>query len=321
MEKLDTKYGIIEGISSEEYYKNGTIKECAIIKKVNQLKTSYGILIPQYESATERRKHVKSLSFYKNGNLKSIYLQNQTKIDTPAGTIPAELITFYENGNIKRIFPLNGQITAYWSEQDEYNLAEDISLNLSIGKFQKKIISINFYEDGVIKSVTLWPNNPIEIDSPIGKVMSRIGFAFYKDGKLKSFEPMKPTKIKTPIGEITAFDVDAIGIHADINSVNFFEDGSVKSLITSSDSIEVTNSNGDKKLYKPGLKISVINDEVMDIVPLNISFDKEKVYFNCDISNGHSLKDCSFEIKDVPLQVKSPCAGCSSDSNCNGDCC
>lgn len=321
MDKLDTKYGTIEGISSLDYYENGNPRDCVISKKINELKTSYGVLIPQYENASERRKHVNSLSFYDDGSLQSIYLQDQTKIDTSIGTLPAELITFYRSGKIKRIFPLNGQITAYWSEQDEYNLAEDVSLDLSVGKIKKKIIAINFYEDGVVKSVTFWPNNPVEIDSPIGKVMSRIGFAFYNSGKLKSFEPLKPTKIATPIGEITAFDVDALGIHGDLNSVNFFEDGSVKSLVTSSDSIEITTDTGEKKIYKPGLKISVINDEVKDIVPLTISFDKEKVYFNKNISNGYSLKDCSFNVKFIPLQVKSPCAGCSSDSSCDGDCC
>ncbi|AJA47327.1 hypothetical protein CPAST_c12270 [Clostridium pasteurianum DSM 525 = ATCC 6013] len=321
MEKLSTKYGIIEGISSLDYYGNGNPRDCIITKTVNELKTSYGILIPQYESGSERRKHVKSLSFYDDGNLQSIYLQNQTKINTPVGTLPAELITFYKSGKIKRIFPLNGQITAYWSEQDEYNLAEDISLDLSVGKIEKKIISINFYENGVVKSVTFWPTNPVEIDSPIGKVMSRIGFAFYNSGKLKSFEPLRPTKIKTPIGEINAYDVDALGIHADLNSVNFFEDGNIKSLTTSSDSVEITTNTGEKKIYKPGLKISVINDEVKDIVPLTINFDNDKVYFNGDINNSYSLKACSFNVKYIPLQVKSPCAGCSSDSSCDGECC
>lgn len=320
MEKLNTKYGVIEGISSMDYYKNGNPRDC-IVNEINELKTSYGTLVPQYESGSDRRKHIKSFSFYDDGNLQSIYLQKQAKISTSIGTLPAELITFYPNGNIRRIFPLNGQITAYWSELDEYNLAENISFDLSVGKFEKKVISVHFYEDGVVKSITFWPSNTVEINSPIGDVIARIGLAFYNSGKLKSFEPLKPTKVETPIGTITAYDVNALGIHGDLNSINFFEDGSIKSLITSSDTIEVITKTGEKKIYKPGLKVSVINDEVMEVVPMSVSFNDNKVCFNNNSEDEYSIDECTFKVEYTPLQTKSPCASCSGNSDCNGDCC
>jgi hypothetical protein len=320
MEKLNTKYGIIKGISSMDSYKNGNPRDC-VVNEINELKTKYGTLIPQYESGGERHKHVNSFSFYDDGNLKSIYLQNQAKFNTSIGILPGELITFYQNGNIRRIFPLNGQITAYWSELDEYKLAENISLDLSVGKFEKKVICVHFYEDGVVRSITLWPSNTIEINSPIGKVVARIGLSFYNDGKLKSFEPLRPKEIKTPIGTVTAYDVNALGIHGDLNSVNFFEDGSIKSIITSSDTIEITTKTGEKKIYKPGLKISVINDEVKDVVPMSISFNENKVCFNENPEDTYSIDECKFEVKHIPLQTKSPCEGCAGNSSCDGSDC
>lgn len=320
MEKLNTKYGVIEGISSMDYHKNGNPRDC-VVNKVNKLETSYGTLIPQYESGSDRRKHIKSFSFDEDGNLQSIYLQDQAKISTPIGTLPAELITFYPSGSIRRIFPLNGQITAYWSELDEYNLAENISFDLSVGKFEKKVICVHFYEDGVVKSITFWPSNTVEINSPIGDVVARIGLAFYNSGKLKSFEPLRPTKVETPIGTITAYDTDALGIHGDTNSINLFEDGSIKSLLTSSDTIEVTTKTGEKKTYKPGLRVSVINDEVMEVVPMSVSFDNNKVCFNNSNADEYSIDECTFNIAYTPLQTKSPCASCSGNTDCDGGCC
>jgi len=320
MEKLNNKYGDIQGISSMDYYKNGNPRNC-VVNKINELKTNYGTLIPQYDNGSDRRKHVNSFSFYDDGNLKSIYLQNQTKFNTSIGALPGELITFYLNGNINRIFPLNGQITAYWSELDEYKLAENVSLNLSVGKFEKKVICVHFYEDGVVKSITLWTSNTVEINSPIGNVAARIGLSFYNDGNLKSFEPLKPTKIETPIGTITAYDVNALGIHGDLNSVNFSKDGSIESLITSSDTIEVTTKTGEKKSYKPGLKTSVMNDEVKDVVPMSIRFNDSKVCFNNNPKDNYYLNECTFEVKYIPLQAKSPCIGCAGNSSCDGDCC
>ena len=41
----------------------------------------------------------------------------------PAGDYQAELITFYEDGNVKRVFPLYGQISAYWSVEEEMEQA------------------------------------------------------------------------------------------------------------------------------------------------------------------------------------------------------
>jgi hypothetical protein len=54
------------------------------------------------------------------------------------------LITFYEDGSIESLFPLNGQISAFWSEEEEGALArkfdftfhERITIDTPIGKIK-----------------------------------------------------------------------------------------------------------------------------------------------------------------------------------------
>lgn len=317
MEITTTKYGVLKGLSSAVYYEDGTIKECRLTT-INNLETPYGILVPQYEDSSERRKHINSISFHNNGNLKSISLQNQVEIDTSIGTIPAELITFYESGSINRLFPLNGKITAYWTENDEYDLAKHIEFNISVGKFVQKIITIHFYENGATKSITFWPKDRISINSPIGTVVTRIGLSFYINGNLKSLEPYNPTPVKTEIGIINAYDTDAIGIHGDSNSLKFSVEGRIESLKTSTDKIEVLNKNGEKKIYSPKLKPSVIDDSAVDIVPLNIEFFNNRVRFNNNAEDEYSINECEFTVCFSSFKIKSLCASCTACSECNG---
>ncbi|MFL0194297.1 hypothetical protein ACJDU8_01710 [Clostridium sp. WILCCON 0269] len=313
MEHINTKYGTLKSLNYVKYYEDGSIKECTL-DNLNKLETPYGLLIPKYEYGEERSKHIPSIAFYNNGNLKKVYLEKQTDVNTPIGILPAEFITFYENGSIKRIFPLNGKITGYWSEEDEYNLAEEIELDVSIEKLKEKVIAVRFYENGSIKSITFWNKNNVKLNSPLGNVYVRIGASFYEDGELKSFEPSKPTPVSTKIGTIMAYDTEAIGIHGDSNSVKFSNEGRVESLITSTDTIEVISRKGEKKLYKPLLKPSVIDENFMEVVPLNIEFYKNKVKFTSGIHHRfldeYIVDEYDFYIKSSPLREGSPCSSC-----------
>lgn len=317
MKNINTKYGALAGITSADYYEDQSIKECKL-NIINRLDTPYGILVPQYEDSGERRKHIASVSFHNNGNLKSISLQNQVKINTSMGILSAEFVTFYENGNINRLFPLNGKLTAYWSEKDEGNLAEDVEFNLPIGKFKQKIIAVHFYETGAIKSITFWPKDTVSIDSPFGSVEVRIGLSLYPDGSLKSFEPNTPISIKTEIGIINAYDIDAVGIHGDSNSIKLSAEGTLEALITSTDKVEIVNKNGERKIFSPGLKKSIINEDGMDIIPLNIEFHDNIVRFNNNIAHEYSIDSHTFIIHPSSFNTKSPCATCTACTGCNG---
>lgn len=314
MESINTKYGVLKGLNYVKYYADGAMKECTL-DKLNKLETPYGLLIPKYEYGEERSKHIPSVAFYDNGNLRKIYFEKQTDVNTSIGILPAELITFYEDESIKRIFPLNGKITGYWSEEDEYNLAEEIEIDISTGKLKEKIISVYFYKSGSIKSITFWSKNDIKINSPLGDVFVRIGVSLYEDGKLKSFEPAKPTAISTEIGSIMAYDTQAMGIYGDSNSVKFSNEGRVESLITSTDTIEVISKKGEKSLYEPLLKSSVIDENFMEIVPLNIEFHEYKVKFSSGIHHRfpaeYIINQYNFHIKSSPFEESFPCSSCT----------
>jgi len=123
MSSYMTQYGEITGISENSTYADNQLMDCVINERV-ELHTPLGLLTPQYEHSEVRRKHIYSISFFQNGKISRIALNEQTEVKTPVGILPAELITFYESGSMKRLFPLNGQISGYWSEDDEYKLAK-----------------------------------------------------------------------------------------------------------------------------------------------------------------------------------------------------
>ncbi|KOA18622.1 hypothetical protein CLHOM_29060 [Clostridium homopropionicum DSM 5847] len=316
MNEITKEYKTIKGIYLMDQYSNGNIRDC-VLNKRNIIKTKYGYLIPQYEDSGERRKCNISLSFYNDGCLKSISLQEKTSIETNLGVFQAEYLTFYKTGNIKRLFPLNGKITGYWSEEDEYKLAEKYDFNFSFGKFREKVIGISFYESGEAKSITLWPKDKVVLETPVGSAEVRIGFSMYSSGKIKSFEPFKPIELETPIGLIMAYDNQAIGIHADSNSLKFSESGKLEILKTSLNEVEVVNKDGVKRIYKPQIRRSEIDEMAIDIIPMKIEFNYNKVRFNNE-EDEYNISKCEFKISKFSLKAEKACTNCSSCSSCSG---
>jgi hypothetical protein len=315
MNQIETKYGILKGISTVENYLNGQVKEC-ILNEPNILPTKLGDLTPQFSNEGVRRKYIKSVSFYENGNLKSISLDNQEMIPTSIGMMPAELVTFHDNGNLKRLFPLNGKITGYWTEENEFELANEQEFKLSFVNFKKKIINILFYETGEIKSITLWPKEKIKLETKVGKFAAHIGISVYKTGNLKSCEPAFPTPVETPIGTITAYDVNASGINGDINSLLFNEDGSIKSLLTSTDSVEVVDTCNKSVILMPGLKPSLLNEGGMDILPMKIEFCEDKIIIDNGIEHVFEKEQYQFIVKANNLKLENQCGDCAGCTAC-----
>ncbi|HII91537.1 MAG TPA: hypothetical protein HA262_05055, partial [Methanosarcina sp.] len=242
----------LKGITSFTTYDGGELKDCKL-KEYNLIHTKYGDLVPQYGDPGFRKKQLAALSFYKSGKIKSISLEQQTEISTPIGILPAELVTFFEDESINSLFPLNGQISGFWSEEEEGKLAQKLHFSFPFGDFCAKIIGLRFYPDGRVRSLILWPNERIIIDTPAGKMPVRIGFRLFGDGSIKSVEPAEPFLIETKIGSINAYDADALGIDADKNSVCFDEKGRLISLCTF-DIITVRKKNGEKEIIFPALR-------------------------------------------------------------------
>lgn len=296
MKEFITKYGVLKDISTIDFYSNGSIKECKL-SEYNEIVTPNGNFVPLYEENEVRKKFINSLSFYENGDLKSVALNNQTDINSPKGIFPGELILFYPGDKIKRIFPLNGKITGYWTEENEFGLAQKFDFDFSFAKFSKKIIGILFHESGEIKSLTFWPRDTINIDSPIGAAIGRIGISIYKGGQLKSYEPYRPAIVSTPIGDISAYDASASGINGDINSFIFYGNGKIKSLVTSSDYVEVTDEYGIKTTFKPDLNPNLFNNTIIDLAPMKIEFYEDCVRFKGKSENEYNIDKCSFKIE------------------------
>lgn len=313
MKTYQTKYGMLHGIGEFTLHSNGNLMECVLNDRI-ELDTSHGTLIPQYDFSNQRKKNNYCISFYGNGSLRKISLNNQTDIMTSIGVMSAELITFYESGNIKRLFPLNGQLSAYWEENDEYQLAKEMSFEFPFGNFKAKIIAISFYENGNVKDFTLWPKEEITIHTPLGECCLRIGLSLYPDGSLQSVEPAYPFEVQTPIGVITAFDVNANGICGDKNSLEFTPEGKLISLITSSSKIIVCNESNTRCIYSPEQENDIDGLEI-SFLPLSVELKENTIIFNdkaeCD------LHDNKFLIETYHSTVKNMCSDCSSCGQCH----
>ncbi|WP_297425451.1 hypothetical protein [Clostridium sp.] len=314
METFVTNYGEISGISSYNLYENGNLKDCTT-KKPNVLKTKYGALIPQYDYIDIRRKYIKSISFYPDGVIQRISLNEQAPIKTSIGIINSELITFYPNENINRIFPLNGQLSAYWDEEQEYNLSKEISLTFPFGNYNLRTTGIYFYENGNVKGFSLWPNERLEIDTPLGIQSVRLGISLYENGNIKAFEPSAPISISTPIGNILAFDANNYTFFKEIKSVNFSEDGYIESLLSSKNKVTVIDSH--KKVYEfePKSYDDLGNGDFY-IYPLKISFFDTSVSFNDGIK--FEIEECTFIVEELQLADAPKCT--SDCSTCGAAC-
>lgn len=312
MKKINSKYGILSGAVICDYYDNNSLESC-VLKEKNILPTKYGDLVPEFEFIDARIKDTYSVSFYQDGALEKIALSKQTIIPTSAGNLPAELITFYQNGNIMRLFPLNGQLSAYWSETDEFTLTKKLEFDLKFNKIQTIITNISFYEDSNIKSIAIWSGEKLNLNTPLGVQAVRQGISLHPDGSLKSFEPLNPMLINTPIGTIEAFDYSDKFLFKDDKSIAFDENQKLKSINTSSNKITVTDkTNNIQTSFLPDINKNILDNDDF-IKPLHITFEDEFVLFNKNAK--FKISDCNFEIetiKKIPKNIKDVPLNCGT---------
>ncbi|MFK5952675.1 MAG: hypothetical protein QM498_06415 [Desulfobacterium sp.] len=243
------------------------------------INTSVGEIIPIYSVEDQGRQKLTPIRYYKEGSIRSISLQAATIIKTPIGDISAELITFYKDGSLCRIFPLNGKLSGYWTEENEYKLTEILSIPTPVGEIRVKPIYIHFHEKGELKSITFWPDEKLTISTPLGIISVRKGISFHKCGSLASCEPARPTKLKTLIGNIEAFDPNLNGMNGEKNSLAFSENGTLTEISTSASSIKVLGSNGSITAFQPSVVTSICNDDEFSLEALRIKFREEDVVF------------------------------------------
>jgi antitoxin component YwqK of YwqJK toxin-antitoxin module len=312
MKLLKTKYGKIPGYQNLEKYASGNPASLIFTEPI-KIETPVGVIVPQYSVDDHGRRLLKPVYFYDNGNIKKAPLQEAADIETKYGKISAEFVMFYDDELLKKLFPLNGKLSGYWGEKDEYALAEDLELQLPCGTIKAKIINIVFYKNGNIKSITLWSQETVEAKTPLGTMRIRIGISFYEDGSVKSVEPAEPYTVETKIGKISAYDNDPEGIMGDINSLQFNNQGEVTALSTTKNAIILRNEAGGEIRYSPSKKESLCSENVAVTIPLQIEFTDETVRFNHNASEEYHLSECSFEIIEYGKNTANPFYIC----NCN----
>lgn len=312
METLKTKYGEITGYQDLEEYAPGNPAALIFTERM-EIKTPVGVIIPQHSVDDHGRRVLKPVNFYDNGNIKKAPLQEAADIETKYGKISAELVMFYDDETLKKLFPLNGKLSGYWSEKDEYTLAENLELQLPCGTIKAKIINLVFYKNGNIKSITLWPQETVEVKTPLGTMRIRVGISFYEDGSVKSVEPAEPYTVETKIGPISAYDNDPEGIMGDINSLQFNNQGEVTALSTTQNAIILRNEAGGEVRYSPYKKESLCSENVAVTIPLQIEFTGETVRFNHSASEEYNLSECAFEVIEYGKKAANPFFIC----NCN----
>ena len=210
----------------------------------NELPTACGMLTPRYSPPDHRRRARHPLAIYADGTPKRISLESRAVVSTPIGDFPAEAVTFHPNGALKRVFPLDGQVTGFWSEQEEGVLQQPLEVPLPWGSLRARLISLCFYPSGALRSVTLWPGERVTVPAPAGEIVTGIGFSLYEDGKLESIEPAQPEPVATPMGTLPAYDALAVGVQADRCSLQFESDGRVRGLALSGVGIHVQYEDG-----------------------------------------------------------------------------
>ena len=246
---------------------------------MNEIKTRYGTFIPYSGEAELRKKNKEPVMYHENGEIASIYFEEIRKVNTPLGEIDAEYLTFYPDGTLKRLFPSYGQISGYWTEEDEYSIAPEAEIALCGRTFRVHPLCIAFYPSGKVKSFTIWNRDTVTVDTKYGEVETNFGFDLREDGKLKSIEPVFGTKLETEKGVIYPFDTDNYRLSAENNSLVFDEKGDIVSVKTLRTGLKVSTGTGIINIRACKAQDPLTGFE--RLFPLNINIIGELVEVTC----------------------------------------
>lgn len=219
-----------------------------------RIKTAYGNLIPCYEASDVRQRYREALERYPSGALRSIYLQDRTVIWTQAGKLHAELITFYECGTIKRVFPTYGKISAYHTEEDEYEEADTDRLEVGNGAVEAKMQCVWFDRSGFVKSITIFNKDRMNFATKYGMLTTDLGAEFDEDGRLVSVETVFDTQLYTEFGILHPFNPQRDPMHAEKASLGFDKEGNLLRFSTVRDRVTIADQNGNTKAFVPRIE-------------------------------------------------------------------
>ena len=268
-----------QSVNHKVYYKScDRVEAIQPFEKV-VLNTSAGPLVPVYKTDDHGRRKLMPVRYSKLGKIKSVPLQDVAEVKTSIGLLSAELITFYESGALCRLFPLNGKLSGYWSEQNEYELAQLLNIPIAGGSLSVKPIYLHFYETGELKSITFWPRERVLMNTPAGEVFVKRGVSFHSNGAVESFEPSETLGVNTPFGVVRAFDPDPSGMNGEKNSLAFDDQGNLLRLATIDSKITVEDRDYGRIVYEPELVPAMCSDSEMVRKPLYIEIEEDALVF------------------------------------------
>ncbi len=267
-----------QSVNHKVYYSRDRVEAIQPYEEL-VLNTSAGPLIPTYRIDDHGRRKLMPVRYGKTGKIKSVPLQEVAEVSTSIGVYKAELLTFYESGSLCRLFPLNGKLSGYWSEQNEYELARTVEIPVEGGAVAVKPIYLHFYETGELKSVTFWPKERILINTPAGEILVKRGISFHRNGAVESFEPAEPLSVETPFGRISAFDPDPNGMNGEKNSLSYDENGVLRRIATIENRISVDDETYGKVEYEPELVPAMCSDSEMVRNALHIEIEEDALVF------------------------------------------
>ncbi len=154
----------------------------AVLARPFELETKYGKMMAPANSA---------VSFYGNGNLKSLSLEEPQEIETEGGKFTANSAAeFYEDGSIKQIFLEGTQELA--TKAGTFK----ISASPRSGQALSKDKPLSFHANGTVKSAYLYGSSApgertAEIQTPAGKmeIRTREFITFYDSGSIEIVVP------------------------------------------------------------------------------------------------------------------------------------
>ena len=310
MEDVMTPWGPIHEPSSVELRPDGTVLSC-VPGAASPLRTPWGELVPQFAEDEVRRPRVEAVEFHPGGAFRRLPLQDPTPVATPAGTMPAELLTLHPDGSLRRVFPLYGRCGGYWSWRDERRLAPELDLATPQGPRRLAAMSVLFTPEGAMASLTFWPGDIHRFASPAGPARVRVGIAFHSTGAVRSLEPADPLAVDTPLGRLTAYDPDPCGITGDVNSLRFAPDGRVEALATIHHLVRVAPPGARPLVFGPGFTESACGDGSRVPVPLRLEFPaSDRVAFP-DYGLDFALAENGIMVEGFdpgPVALSIPCA-------------
>lgn len=310
----------LQGILMPEYSKEGKLLACQF-QKENVIHYEENEFVPRYSSPDARTKARYAMEFYPSGNLKSIYLEKATFIKTSIGQLQAEFVTFYETGELLRVFPVYGQISGFWSEKEEKELLPEIHVSINGHDYHGKFSCICFYPSGAVKSLTIWPDEFIEVETNYGPVKVRYGICFYESGTIRSLEPAIPIVIPHANGSFIAYNQQAVGVSGDFNSLCFHTNGEVESLYSSLTGLEVKDrrTNEVTKLA-PKIVPSPMDPTKKTVLPVKYRFGEESIQITDSAGSSITYSNLEYEWNAIQIVENLPyvgCCGCSECSDCN----